>query len=140
MSVRANHWLVAAAIAALILGAILTLGTWVGVRPQPRRIPAHLVVLGVVWLALAGLGRLRLPRWSLVVVVGVLALVGVPLGLVMGNFLFVTLMCTVGISTLLLLPGTLVGRIAARGGTETWLWPSLRVMSSANSCHCSTEE
>src|ERR1041385_1312066 len=52
----------------LLIALVLTLGTWVGVSPQLRRIPAYLVVLGVVWLALAGLSRLRLPRWSLVVV------------------------------------------------------------------------
>ena len=33
-------------------------------------------------------------------------------------FLFATLMCTLGISTLLLLPSTLVGRIATRGGSR----------------------
>jgi hypothetical protein len=43
----------------LLLALVLTLGTWVGVSPQLRRIPAHLVVLGVVWLALAGLSRLQ---------------------------------------------------------------------------------
>jgi pimeloyl-ACP methyl ester carboxylesterase len=42
----------------LLIALVLTLGTWVGVSPQLRRIPAHLVVLGVVWLALAGLRRL----------------------------------------------------------------------------------
>jgi pimeloyl-ACP methyl ester carboxylesterase len=114
----------------LLLALVLTLGTWVGVSPQVRRIPAHLAVLGVVWLALAGLSRLRLPRWSLVVVAGILALCclavafsthGVlkSLGLAQPTiFLFATLTCALGISTLLLLPSTLVGRIAARGGSR----------------------
>jgi pimeloyl-ACP methyl ester carboxylesterase len=44
--------------AVLLLALVLTLGPWVGVKPQLRRIPAHLVVLGIVWLALAGLSRL----------------------------------------------------------------------------------
>src|SRR4029077_12199650 len=43
----------------LLLALVLTLGTWVGVSPTLRRIPAQLVVLGVVWLALAGLNRLQ---------------------------------------------------------------------------------
>ena len=36
-----------------------------------RRIPQQLVLAPVIWLALAGLGRLRMPRWSLAVVTGV---------------------------------------------------------------------
>jgi len=114
----------------LLLALVLTLGPWVGVRPQLRRIPAHLVVLGIVWLALAGLSRLRMPRWSLVVVTGILALCCLAvafsthsvlrtLGLAQpAIFLFAALTCALGISTLLLLPSTLVGRIAARGGSR----------------------
>jgi hypothetical protein len=124
---RIRRWIVPGV---LLLALVLTLGTWVGVSPQMRRIPSHLVVLGVVWLALAGLGRLRLPRWSLVVVTGILALgclavtfltpsVLRTLGLAQpAIFLFATLTCALAISTLLLLPGTLVGRIAARSGSR----------------------
>jgi len=114
----------------LLLALVLTLGPWVGVSPQLRRIPAHLVVLGVVWLALAGLGRLRMPRWSLVVVTGILALcclavafsiqsVLKTLGLAQPLvFLFATLTCALGISTLLLLSAVAVGRIATRCGSR----------------------
>jgi pimeloyl-ACP methyl ester carboxylesterase len=102
----------------LLIALVLTLGTWVGVSPQLRRIPAHLVVLGVVWLALAGLGRLRWPRWSLVVVAGILALGCMALGFATDIFPFFILMAIFGIGALLLLPSTLVGRIAARGGTR----------------------
>jgi len=86
----------------------LTLGTWVGVTPQWRRIPQQLVLLPVIWLALAGLSRLRLPRWSLAVVTGILALgcmaflTWLPSVFVKGIFLFGTHMCTLLISTLLL--------------------------------------
>jgi len=41
-----------------------------------------------------------------------------PLVFMKGIFLFGTHMCTLLISTLLLLPSTLVGRIAARGGSR----------------------
>ena len=41
-----------------------------------------------------------------------------PLVFVKGIFLFGTHMCTLLISTLLLLPSTLVGRIATRGGSR----------------------
>jgi hypothetical protein len=112
---RTRRWIVPAL---LLIALILTMGTWVGVTPQLRRIPQQLVLLVVIWLALAGLSRLRLPRWSLPVVTGILALACVPLGFVKGIFLFGMLMCILGVSTLLLLPSTLVGRIAARGGSR----------------------
>jgi len=141
----------------LLLALLLTLGPWVGVSPQLRRLPAYLIVLGVVWLALAGLNRLsmnrgsssfsssplsgsltkglvrcflRLGRGNLVVVSGILALgclaiafsaprVLKSLGLAEPQiFLFATLTCALAISTLLLLPSTLVGRIADRGGSR----------------------
>jgi len=102
----------------LLLALVLILGPWVGVSPQLRRIPQQLVLLVVIWLALAGLSRLRLPRWSLPVVTGILALGCLPLGFVKGIFLFGMLMCTLGISTLLLFPGVTVGRIATRGGSR----------------------
>ena len=71
-----------------------------------------------LWLALAGLSRLRLPQWSLPMVTGILTLGCVPLGFVKGIFLFGMLMCILGISTLLLLLGVAVGRIATRGGSR----------------------
>ena len=111
--------------AVLLIALGLTLGKWVGVTPQWRRIPQQLVLLVLIWLALAGLSRLRLPRWSLAVVTGILALgcmafvAWLPFPqFEKGIFLLAVLMCTLLISTLLLLPGTLVGRIAARGGSR----------------------
>lgn len=121
-----------------LITLILTMGTWIGVNPQLRRIPLQLVLLVVIWLALAGLGRLRMPRWSLAVVTGILALGYGPLRVaymtkpvlivvhanhieVTGSvvvFLFATLMSTFAISTLLLLPAVAVGKIATRGGSR----------------------
>jgi hypothetical protein len=109
----------------LLIAVILTMNTWIGVTPQLRRIPQQLVLLLVIWLALAGLNRLRMPRWSLAVVAGILALACMLLAFHppfswsdKGVFLTFTLMCTLGISTLLLLPALAVGRIAARGGSR----------------------
>ena len=137
--------------AVLLIAIILTMGTWIGVTPQLRRIPQQLVLLVVIWLALAGLSRLRLPRWSLPVVTGILALgcalvlFGLPLAYpTKGIFLFahshdhlgdqhgvvVAEQCSSAESPL----------VAGRGVTATLPWPSLRVMSSGNSCHCSIEE
>jgi pimeloyl-ACP methyl ester carboxylesterase len=109
----------------LLIALGLTLGTWVGVTPQLRRIPQQLILLPVIWLALVGLSRLRLPRWSLAVVTGILALGCLALVTWLpfpqfekGIFLFAVLMCALLISSLLLLPSTLVGRIATLGGSR----------------------
>jgi hypothetical protein len=119
--VRNRKWIVPAV---LLLAIILTMGPWVGMTPQLRRIPQQLVLFVFIWLALAGLSRLRLPRWSLPVVTGLLALAsllalfGLPLAYVNGIFLSGVLMCTLGGSTLTLLLSMLVGRIATRGGSR----------------------
>ena len=106
----------------LLLALGLTLATWVGVTPQLRRIPQQLLLLPVIWLALAGLNRLRMPRWILAVVTGILALGCLALEFAFAKniivWLFSTLMCTFVISTLLLLPALAVGRIATRGGSR----------------------
>src|SRR5436189_3231674 len=60
--------------AVLLIALGLTLGTWVGVTPQLRRIPQQLFLLPVICLALAGLSRLRTRRRSLAVITGILAL------------------------------------------------------------------
>jgi hypothetical protein len=114
---RARRFIVPAV---LLIAIILTMGTWVGVTPQLRRIPAQLVLLLVIWLALAGLSRLRMPRWSLAVVTGLLALGSLALRIAYpaSLLLFAMLMNTLAISTLLLLPSTLVGKIATRGGSR----------------------
>jgi hypothetical protein len=111
--------------AVLLIALGLTLDTWVGVTPQWRRIPQQLVLLPVIGLAIAGLGRLRLPRWSLAVVTGLLALACLAVASYLafpqfekGFFLVYTIFCTLGLSTLLLLPSTLVGRIATGGGSR----------------------
>jgi hypothetical protein len=103
-----------------VIAGILTMGTWFGVTPQWRRTAAQLVLLPAIWLTVAGLSRLRLPRWSLVVLSGILAVACLALPMIFpaSMFLFVMLTNTLAISTLLLLPSTLVGRIAARGGSR----------------------
>jgi len=110
--------------------------TWGGMTPQLRRIPQQLVPFVFIWLALAGLTRLRLPKWSLPVVTGILALGCLALRTAYAtkpvfvhlhanhievtgplvSWLISTLMCTFAISTLLLLPALALSRIASRGG------------------------
>jgi pimeloyl-ACP methyl ester carboxylesterase len=106
----------------LLIALGLTLGAWVGVTPQLRRIPLQLVLLPVIWLVLVGLSRLRMPRWSLPVATGILALGCLALRFASTKnaivWFFATLMCTFVISTLLLLPSVAVGKIAACGGSR----------------------
>jgi len=110
--------------AILLIAIILTMGTWIGVTPHLRRIPQQLVLLVFIWLALAGLSRLRMPRWSLPVVTGILTiacgfvLFGLPLAYVKGIFLSGALMSILAMTTVLSLPSLLVGRIATRGGSR----------------------
>jgi len=102
----------------LLLALILTLWPWVGVSPQLRRVPAHLIVLGVVWLALIGTRRLRMPRWSLPVVAAILTPCFWAVFWATGIFFFGLFFAILAISALLLLPAVAVGRIAARGGSR----------------------
>jgi pimeloyl-ACP methyl ester carboxylesterase len=114
---RMRRWIVPTV---LLLAIILTTGTWLGMTPQLRRVPQQLVLLVVIWLALAGLGRLRMPRWSLPVVTGILT----PCCLALRSayptnfFPFVMLMIILGGGTVSLLAGVAVGRIATRGGSR----------------------
>ena len=61
-----------------------------------------------------------MPRWSLAVVTGILALgcLALRIAYPANMFLFAMLMNTLVVSTLLLLPGVAVGRIATRGGSK----------------------
>lgn len=110
--------------ATLIIAMILTTETWIDVAPQLRRIPQQLGLLVLIWLALAGFSRLRLPRWSLPVVTGIpaiacgLVLFSLPLAHEKGIFLSGALMSIMVMTTVLLLPSMLVGRIATRDGSR----------------------
>jgi pimeloyl-ACP methyl ester carboxylesterase len=116
---RMRSWIVPVV---LLIAIILTTRTWLGMTPQLRRIPQQLVLLAVIWLALAGLSRLRLPRWSLPVVTGILTLGCVALSIAYAKptnfFPFVMLTIILGSCTVALLPAVAVGRIATRGGSK----------------------
>jgi pimeloyl-ACP methyl ester carboxylesterase len=116
---RMRRWIVPAV---PLIAIILTWGTWLGMTPQLRRIPQQLVLLVVIWLALAGLSRLRMPRWSLPVVTGILTLGCVALGIAYANptnfFPFVMLTIILGSCTVAFLPSVAIGRIATRGGSR----------------------
>ena len=89
-----------------------------GSKEMLFRFGVQLVLLGAVWVALAVAGRLRMPRWSLPVVTGILAPCCLAVDYATDSFLFWLLMLIFAIITLLLLPSVAVGRIAARGGSR----------------------
>jgi hypothetical protein len=92
--------------------------------PRWRRIPQQLALVVFIGLTLAGLSRLRLPRWALPVVTGLLAiacglvLFSLPLAYEKGIVLSGDLMSVMVMTTVLLLPSMLVGRIVTRGGSR----------------------
>jgi pimeloyl-ACP methyl ester carboxylesterase len=102
----------------LLLALVLTLWPWVGVNPQLRRIPAHLIVLAAVWLALIGADRLRRPRWSVPVLTAILTLCCFAVWWAADISFFGLLFAILAISTLLLLPSVAVGGIATRSGSR----------------------
>ena len=103
----------------LLLALCLTGWPWWGMTTHLRRVPAHLLALAIVWLALLVAARLRVPRWSLPVVTGILALGCIPLMFTLRNFFpFSVLFCALAVTTLCLLPAVAVGRIATLGGSR----------------------
>ncbi|MDZ4687554.1 MAG: alpha/beta hydrolase [Planctomycetaceae bacterium] len=117
--VQNRRWIVPTV---LLIAIILTTGTWLGLTPKLRRIPQQLVLLVVIWLALAGLSKVRMPRWSLPVVTGIMTLGCVTLVIACANptnfFPFVMLTLISGGSTVALLSAVVVGGIATRGGSR----------------------
>ena len=55
--------------AALLTAVALTTGRWFGASPILHRIPLQLSIGVIVWLALTGISKLGLPRWTLAAVV-----------------------------------------------------------------------
>ena len=96
--------------AIILLGAnVLVTGTWMGAMPHLRRLPIQIIAGIIIWLVAAGLGRLRVPRWSLLALAGVITMVGTmarsPYAMLLGTFFFLSL-----------LAGTICGAIAFRHG------------------------
>jgi hypothetical protein len=95
----------------VILAFGLTSSTWLGTALNPRRVPVQIISIVCFWLVLAGAGRLRVPRWSMVALAALVAV-----GCVMaGEYLFGLF---AGIGATGLFAGMVLGEIAARGGTR----------------------
>jgi hypothetical protein len=60
--------------AALLMAVVLTTGWWFGAGPILHRIPLQGSIGVIVWLALTGIGKLGLPRWTLAAAVAAFTL------------------------------------------------------------------
>jgi hypothetical protein len=92
----------------ILLGAnVLVTGMWMGAMPHLRRFPIQIAAGVIVWLLATGLGRLGLPRWSLLALAGIITIVGTiagsPYAILLGTLFF-----------LALLAGTICGAVAFR--------------------------
>jgi hypothetical protein len=113
---RARGFLVPAIV---IITAILTTETWIGAVTSLRRVPLQLALAAGLWFALSGVGKFRVPRWSILVVTAILALgCWVMAWVLKAGVAFGIMMCVFGMSTLLLCPALIIARIAARHGSR----------------------
>jgi pimeloyl-ACP methyl ester carboxylesterase len=81
----------------ILLGAnVLVMGTWIGAMPHWRRLPYQIGTGIVVWLVVTGLGRLGLPRWTLLALAGAIAVVAAIAGslptMLFASFFFMALL------------------------------------------------
>ncbi|HTS17501.1 MAG TPA: alpha/beta fold hydrolase [Verrucomicrobiae bacterium] len=112
-------------VAAIVnLAIVLTMGTRFDCAPHLHRIPLQLALMIVLWLALVGVGKLHLPRWSIAAVAAVLA-VGCRIvsgsmlaNMKLGGVALRLLSIVLGIPAVLLFEGAILGWITARRGSR----------------------
>jgi pimeloyl-ACP methyl ester carboxylesterase len=106
--------------AAIIIAVSFTMDRWVGSTLNLRRIPLQVVIGVLVWLALAGLRKLGLPRWSGAAIVVTFTLLCIiaqaflpagsgPWGIPLGLLSIIGALCTLFVGA-----GLVVGRIASQ--------------------------
>jgi len=104
-----------------IVALVLTIGRWFAWAPYLHRIPLQLALIVVIWLALAGIRKLDLPRWSITAFAAILALGCVILAATArpgsAAYPFHLLSLVMVIATLLLLSGTILGYVGSYRGT-----------------------
>jgi pimeloyl-ACP methyl ester carboxylesterase len=107
--------------AVIVIAVVLTTGRWFGASPNLHRMPLQLSVGVFVWLALASLGKLGLPRWGLAAGVAAFTLlciiVQVLPDFVTGDWRIpFRIMALIGtVCTLFAGVGLVIGRMASRG-------------------------
>ena len=106
---------------AILMAVVLTTGRWFGASPHLHRMPLQFSIGVFVWLVLAGLGKLRLPRWILAagvaaftflcIIVQIIPTVGSGDGRIPFHLLaLIGVLCTLFAGA-----GLVVGKMAARG-------------------------
>lgn len=106
--------------AIIISTIVLAMSTYGGVTLQFHRILWQLAIMIITWLALAGLGRWRVPRWSLPALSAFISLSCLTATIIMGRHASLPLWLAFllsGITTFFLLAATLVGWFVARRAT-----------------------
>ena len=93
----------------VIVALTLTLDTWLGAVPHLRRIPQMIVSLAIALAVIPGAAKLRIPRWVFFAIAASVAVGCFLAGATKLGF-FVSLFA------LILLTGTVLGAIVARGG------------------------
>jgi hypothetical protein len=93
----------------IITSFALMAGTWVGAAPHLHRLPVQLAIAGFAWLAIWGLGRLRVPRWGFTAGMVVITILFV----VMGAYFFALI---AGIGALVFFAGRVIGWLAFHSG------------------------
>ena len=107
--------------AAILIAVVLTTGRWFGASPILHRLPLQISIGVFVWLALAGLGKLGLPRWSLATGVAAFTILCIIIQVIPGGapgdwripLRILALMGT--LCTLFAAAGLVLGRMASRG-------------------------
>ena len=105
-----------------ILAFVLTTRTFIDAMPHLRYLPLQTVAAAITLLLLMGTARFRIPRWSLLAAIAVVAIgcaiVGAKIRLILVSFMphFGLVLFLVSIPALI--EGTIVGAIAARRGSR----------------------
>ncbi len=106
---------------AILMAVVLTTGRWFGASPHLHRMPLQLSIGVFVWLVLASLGKLRLPRWILAAGVAAFTLLCIIVQIIPavgsgdGRIPFHLLALIGVLCTLFAGAGLVVGKMASRG-------------------------
>jgi hypothetical protein len=109
--------------AAIILAVVLTTGTWVGSALNLHRISLQVAIGVLMWLVLRGISKIGLPQWTLAAIATTFALAFIIAQVATASkdwAISFRLLSILGVITALFVcAGTVLGRMAARGGSRS---------------------
>ena len=94
-----------------VVTAILTMSTWIGAMPAPRRILFQIAIMTLLWVMVIGANRLRIPRWAYSTPTAAAAI-----GCMVAGAYFLLLVTLIVMA--MLVAGTILAWIATRRGTQ----------------------